>query len=186
MIERELRDMRSEEKATQDRVSKILQDCQENLAELRKDTEHLHGYFEVLYCLVKYITKQPGPNGIASSEELTKEQITDLNADITKLCVHYTIAGEISSTFVNVSRDFIMPGVDRVDSLSKTSARAEKSNISGIIQKIADYSNMAQEKIHDLAAMRRENLRKRLLDTERKFEEVGDKVLTLGSEQGKE
>ena len=67
---------------------------------------------------------------------------------MSKLWVHYTIARDISSTYVEVSKKYIMPGVYEVESLSMTRTTAEA--VDGLCRDIVDFSKKAQAEISTL------------------------------------
>lgn len=74
----------------------------------------------------------------------------DLRDCIDKLYVYYVIAGDISSAFADVSRRYIMPSIDKVDSLRLSSTESQSGDIEEMIKGIAHYSKKAQEEIRSL------------------------------------
>ena len=120
----------------------------------------------MLHALVKSIRSDIESAESTSPEGLNQEQIAvrhpllitgftlaltpsqNFNSCTNKLYVYYTIAGDTSSTFAEVTRRYIMPGINKVDSLSST--KTQRADIEQMIEGIAQYSKDAQKEIHDL------------------------------------
>jgi hypothetical protein len=134
-----------------ERISEILRNCQESLAELHSDTYRLHRFFQTLHTVAKelsekQITASQFPCSIWTLNAANLLQ--DLRNDTAKLRIYYTIAGETSSTYAEISRQYIMPGVGKMDSLSITGT--QKGDIEDMINGIAQYSQDAETKIRTL------------------------------------
>ena len=116
----------------------------------------------------------------------------EIQRDAEKLRRNYSVAGELSATYVQISKKHIMPGVTQVNRLMV----AGSSDISGVtvedkVKQIITYARKPQSEISTIATQHRERVRDQLYDVERQISEAGDDLDAYaeydgGEEEGEE
>ncbi len=160
-----------------------------NLSEFQKELSELVRFFDSLYNFVDTTYKTQGQDFLRSAGNLKtmlddvpaeeraafkQARMDDMMVASLKLRGYYAVMREISGTYVEVSRKFIMPGVNQVDQLSLTdSSSVSQRQISAKIKQISEFAEMSQGKISELANKRKKGLQDQLMKKQGEAEEVG-------------
>lgn len=96
----------------------------------------------------------------------------------------YAVMREIASTYHDVSKKYIMPGVNEVDRLSVHVGGdgLSPAQIRFHSAQISRYADEAQKKIYELAGRRQSALRKQLEQRRGEVEELGYMIKQAGEE----
>ena len=159
---------------------------QEHLSELVTFFQRLHVFIDTTYQTrgEEFIRVASGMNDLLlekSPEEragFKAERLGLLKAESLTLRGYYAVMREISSTYCEVSKKFIMPGVNQVDRLSVTedsdsTGDFSQAQIRDKVAQISMYAEGAQKKIGELAERRKNSLVKQLQQRRGEAEELG-------------
>lgn len=153
-------------------LQKILGNCTENLYQFQQELSELVRFFDVLYNFVDTTYRTQGEDFPRSAGNLKtmldhvpaeeraafkQARMDDMMVASLKLRGYYAVMREMSGTCVEVSRKFIMPGVNQVDQLSLT----DSSSVSQ--SQISNFAGTAQAKINELANKRKKGLQDQLM-----------------------
>ncbi|KAL8693622.1 MAG: hypothetical protein Q9218_001580 [Villophora microphyllina] len=111
-------------------------------------------------------------------QKLSQEDISiEIRHDAFALRASYAVAGELSGTYVQISKKHILPGVTQVNRLMLTISRDNSgATLADKVKQINMYARKAQSEISAVATERRERIKNQLVDVGRNITEAGEKL----------
>ncbi|KAL9632902.1 MAG: hypothetical protein Q9164_005020 [Protoblastenia rupestris] len=109
--------------------------------------------------------------------------LKEIRHDAHKVRSSYIVAGEFAATYLQISEKHILPGVAQVNRLMVQITQDNRMNVADKVKKINGYARKAQSEVSQLATERRERVREKLWDVDRRVKDVG-KVIDQYSEIG--
>jgi len=164
-------------------IKKILKDCLENVLMLKEKVYELSMFFSRLHEFVSSIqnrrkgfhlkAEDTGENILLMEDDIEykQESLKDLKIDAQNLRIYYAVAFELAAMYTDVSRKFIMPGINMMDRLSLSSASGQ-ADIDAKIKQITDYTTTAHKQISDVANKRGGDLRDAFIERRGEAEEI--------------
>ncbi|KAL9589736.1 MAG: hypothetical protein Q9203_001449 [Teloschistes exilis] len=181
----------SQEDISIDKVKTILAKCIDNLTNFQENMTLLRRFFNDIHSRISVIDQTYVASFLESAAQLAKDDQTDkeeletrrayyleeIRHDAFTLRASYAVAGELSGTYVQISKKHILPGVTQVNRLMLTISQDNSgTSLTEKVKQINTYARKAQSEISAVATERRERIKDRLVDVGRNITEAGEKL----------
>ncbi|KAI4256826.1 MAG: hypothetical protein LQ352_001906 [Teloschistes flavicans] len=181
----------SQEDISIEKVKTILAKCIDNLTNFQENMTLLRRFFNDIHNRISVIDQtyvasfldsaaQLAKNDEADKEELEERRtyyLEEIRHDAFTLRASYAVAGELSGTYVQISKKHILPGVTQVNRLMLTISRDNSgTTVAEKVKQINAYARKAQSEISAVATERRERIKDQLVDVGRNITDAGEKL----------
>ncbi|KAL8779421.1 MAG: hypothetical protein Q9194_001470 [Teloschistes cf. exilis] len=181
----------SQEDISIDKVKTILTNCIDNLTNFQENMTLLRRFFNDNHNRISVIDQTYVASFLESAAQLAKNDQTDkeeveirrayyleeIRHDAFTLRASYAVAGELSGTYVQISKKHILPGVTQVNRLMLTISQDNSgTSLAEKVKQINTYARKAQSEFSAVATERRERIKDQLVDVGRNIAEAGEKL----------
>ncbi|KAL9027830.1 MAG: hypothetical protein Q9196_003704 [Gyalolechia fulgens] len=173
-----------------EKVKSVLTKCIDNLTEFQENVTLLRRFFNDIHNRISVIDQTHVANFLDSADRLATIEASDqkdieeerrtyylkeIQHDAFSLQASYAIVSELSSTYVLISKNHVLPGVREVNRLMlHTSQDQIISTVEGKVKQINAFARRAQSEISSVATARRERIKHQLVDVERIITDAGE------------